>query len=133
MKDFKKELDDLYKMWQEMECPPETKMEFLGSTIFDFTTYDSAIDILFAEKMIEVLECILNRTTFEYQTDNDKYIDYLVMVNMPFLNDKLNWGTSVRGAWFDCGFDVKLDCDRLIIEKGEFEEFIKQLIEWVRS
>ena len=131
MRDFKKELDELYKFWQEMECPPETKMEFLGSKIFYFTTYDGAIDVLFAEKMVEVLECILNRTTFEYQ--EEKYINYLTMVNMPFLSNKLEWGTSIRGAWFDDYNKYIIDCDRLIIEKGEFAEFIKQLIEWVRS
>ena len=49
-----------------------------------------------------------------------------------FLNDKLNWGTSIRGAWFDCNYTVKIDCDRLIIERGEFENFIKQLIEWAK-
>jgi hypothetical protein len=133
MKDFKKELDELYKFWQEMECPPETKIEFLGAIIFDFTTYDGEIDVLFAEKMVEVLECILNRTTFEYQEDKEKYINYLTMVNMPFLTNKLEWGTSIRGAWFDDYRQYEIDCGRLIVEKGELTEFIKQLIEWVRS
>lgn len=133
MRNFKQELDGLYKMWQDMPCPPESKMEFLGATIFDFTTYDGEIDILFAEKMVEVLECILNKTTFEYQSDKDKYINYLTMVNMPFLTDKLKWGGSIRGAWLDDYNQYKIDCDRLIIEKGELTDFIKQLIEWVRS
>ena len=133
MRNFKQELSELYKMWENMPCPPETKMEFLGATIFDFTTYDGDIDILFAERMIEVIECILNGTTFEYQSDRDKYVNYLTMVNMPFLVDKLEWGGSVRGAWFDNHKQYKIDCDRLIIEKGELCEFIKQLIEWVQS
>jgi hypothetical protein len=133
MRNFKKELDELYKFGQKMECPPETKMEFLGATIFNFTTYDGEIDILFAEKMIEVLECILNGTTFAYQANKDKYINYLTMVNMPFMTEKLEWGTSIRGAWFNDYYRYEIDYDRLIIEKGELTEFIKQLIEWVRS
>ena len=51
---FKKLLDELYSDEQNNGCPPESKMEYLGSTIFDFTTDESSIDILFAEKMIEV-------------------------------------------------------------------------------
>jgi len=133
MNNFKKELDELYKLEQDRECPPESKMEFLGVAIFDFNTYDGTMDVLFSEKMIEVLECILNRTTFEYQEDKEKYINYLTMVNMPFLIGKLEYGSSIRGAWFDNFKTYKLDCDQLIIQKGELSEFIKQLIEWVHS
>ena len=94
-------LDKHFKEEQHLECAPETKMEYLGSSIFDFNTYDSEIDILFAEKMVEVLKVILNKNTFEYIKDREQYLNYLTMVNMPFLTDKLDWGGSIRGAWFD--------------------------------
>lgn len=132
MKNFKSELDKLYTFCkEEMECPPETKMEFLGAHIFDFTTYDGEIDVLFAERMIEVLESILKRTTFDYQKESEeKYINYLLMVNMPFLKGKLDWGGSIRGAWFDYG---EFTIDEIIIGKHELSQFIEQLIEWVRD
>jgi len=134
MRDFKKELDILYEEQKSfIECPPENKLEFIGNTIFDFTTYDSDADERFAKKMIEVLDVILNKNTFKYQEESDeKYDNYLLMVNMPFLKDKLSWGTSIRGAWLEDYGDktFKIDCDRLIITSKELKEFIKQLIEW---
>jgi hypothetical protein len=122
-------LDKHFKEEQHLECAPETKMEYLGSSIFDFTTYDGEIDILFAEKMIEVLKAILNKNTFEYIKNKEQYLNYLTMVNMPFLTDKLDWGSSIRGAWFDNWKEYEID--GIKINKQELELFIAQLIEWV--
>ena len=127
---FIKILDVNYKEQTEMGIELDTKMEYLGSVIFDFTTYDGAIDVLFAERMIPVLKCILNRTTFEYQKDEKQNINYLTMVNMPFLIDKLDWGGSIRGAWFDNWQEYEIDCGRIEIKKQELEIFITDLIEW---
>ena len=129
---FTKKLDEVYKFWREMELV-ESKKEFTGNIIFDFTTYDSDIDVLFCNKMLEVIECILNGETFEYQDkSNDNYINYLLMVNMPFLDDKLEYGTSIRGAWFIVPKRYEIDYGRIVIEKGELKIFIKELIEWVK-
>jgi len=122
-------LDKHFKEEQHLECAPETKMEYLGSSIFDFTTYDGEIDILFAEKMVEVLKVILNKNTFEYIENKEQYLNYLTMVNMPFLTDKLEWGGSIRGAWFDNWKEYEID--GIEIKKQELEVFVAQLIEWV--
>ena len=127
---FIKILDENYKKQAEMGIELDTKMEYLGRVIFDFTTYDGAIDVLFAERMIPVLKCILNRTTFEYQKDEKQNVNYLTMVNMPFLVDKLDWGGSIRGAWFDNWQEYEIDCGRIEIKKQELEIFITDLIEW---
>ena len=130
---FTKKLDEVYKFWCEMACPPESKEEFTGNAIFDFTTYDGDIDVLFCNKMLEVIECILNDETFEYQDkSNDNYINYLLMVNMPFLDGKLEYGTSIRGAWFIIDKRYEIDCGRIVIEYGELKIFIKELIKWVK-
>ena len=122
-------LDKHFKEEQHLEFAHETKMEYLASSIFDFTTYDGEIDILLAGRMIEVLKVILNRNTFEYIKDREQYLNYLTMVNMPFLKDKLDWGGSIRGAWFDNWKEYEID--GIEIEKQELEVFIAQLIEWV--
>lgn len=127
---FLKILDENYKEQSEMGIELDSKMEYLGSVIFDFTTYDGEINILFAERMVPVLKCILDRTTFEYQKNKEQYINYLTMVNMPFLTDKLDWGGSIRGAWFDNWKEYEIDCGRIKIEKQEFTQFITDLIEW---
>lgn len=56
---------------------------------------------LFAQKAVEVCEAISNSKTFDYISAADNYKWYLLMCNMPFFNDKLNWGGSIRGAWWD--------------------------------
>jgi len=124
-------LEQNYKEQAEMGIELDSKIEYLGSTIFDFTTYDGEIDVLFAKKMIPVLKCILERKTFEYQQDKQQYINYLTMVNMPFLTDKLEWGSSIRGAWFDEFREYEIDCGRIEIKEKELNIFIKDLIEWV--
>lgn len=141
--DYKAELEKRFKeQVEESECPPHSKLAFLGSDIFDFTTYDGAMDELLAKKMIEVIDCILNRKTFDYQNDDANYINYITMVNMPFMKDKIEWGTSIRGAWFDeYGHHsepqpsvYKIGCvDDLIIPKIEIKNFMKDLIEWSQS
>lgn len=78
-----------------------SRLEYLSDYIFDFTTYDSAMAELFATKALEVCQAISDRTTFDYIKEPDSYRWYLVMVNMPFFSGRLNWGTSIRGAWWD--------------------------------
>lgn len=137
MKNYKKELDKLYNARMELDYKPNNKLEFIGNHIFGFTTYDSNIDELFAGKMIKVIQAILDRKTFEYiDKGEDNYINYLTMVNMPFLKDKLEWGTSIRGAWFD-EYGSSFDKDEFYsityefkILKKEINNFMKQLIEW---
>jgi hypothetical protein len=108
-----------------------SKLEYLSEMVFDFTTYDSKVDELFAEKMIEVLECILNSKPFEYQQkSNEQYINYLTMVNMPFLVDKLEWGTSIRGAWFEDNKEYIIPYLELELAFRELTEFISDIIEW---
>lgn len=139
---YKNKLDEIMKHEAGITgCPPHNKMAFIGSYIFDFTTYDGNIDELFAMKMIEVIDCILNSTTFDYQNKEENYINYLTMVNMPFLKDKLDWGTSIRGAWFDeYGLSsdpepkvYEIGCTNLVVPKIEIKDFIRQLIEWSKS
>lgn len=129
-KKFIKALDEDYKEDLQREYPPKNKLQYLGESVFDFTTYDGDMDELFASIMIEVIDCILQRKTFEYISDAAKNIQYLLMVNMPFMVDKLDWGGSIRGAWFDDNHTCEIFYG-LSIESGELTEFMTQLIEWV--
>lgn len=125
---YKNYFDELYaEVKTYSEC--DSRLEFLGSNIFDFDTDDSTVDELFATKMIEVIECIVNKTTFVYQENQENYINYLTMVNMPFLKDKLDCGTSIRGAWFD---EYEMST-YLKIPKSDILQYMQQLIEWAKD
>lgn len=140
--DYKQELERLFQLEMETSiCPPISRLSFIGNYIFDFTTYDDEMDELLASKMLEVIDCILNNKTFDYHRhgeDKENYTNYIIMVNMPFLKDKIEWGTSIRGAWFDeyghysepqppyynMGYiDFK-------VPKSEIKQFMKDLLEW---
>ncbi|MBL0317485.1 MAG: hypothetical protein IPP69_17640 [Flavobacteriales bacterium] len=145
MENYKEQLNKLYLEAKENHGGgPNSKFEFLSSDIFDFTTYDGSIDELFAKNMIEVIDCILNKTTFEYHKSGQygvKYLNFLTMVNTPFMKGKLEWGTSIRGAWFDeYGYPSEKEEDKFYsitsdwkIPKKEITEFMKQLLEWSKE
>jgi len=119
----------LEKLYQENNSFKETvipKLEFIGESIFNFTCYDSFAAELFAKNMIEVIECILTKTQFLYQEEN--YMNYLTMVNIPFLVDKIDWGTSIRAAWFDEWKQYEIASIK--VSKGEIYKFLQSLINW---
>lgn len=99
--DYKKLLEHSYKVSAEtFECAPESRLEYLGDHIFDFTTYDGEMSALFARKAVEVCAAINNKLTFNYIKSPDDYRWFLLMCNMPFFAERLEWGTSIRGAWW---------------------------------
>jgi len=83
--------------------------------------------------MLDVLECILNENQYIYLKDRDNYINYLIMVNMSFFKDILEWGGSITGAWFDCyGSDLELNRIQLTIPKDKIKYFIRQIVNWAK-
>ncbi|MFH1625922.1 MAG: hypothetical protein ABID54_12320, partial [Pseudomonadota bacterium] len=64
------------------------------------------------------------RQTFDYIESEEGNLWYLIMVNMPFFAEKLNWGTSIRGAWWDLWGNEKFTVNSCAI----FQEY-EQLLE----
>lgn len=130
------------KSWREAGI---SKLEYLSTDIFNFTTYDGEMDELFAKKALEVCTAITRKQTFEYQKDPENYKWYLIMCNMPFFSGKLEWGTSIRGAWWNlyngifklesCGlfdeFDEQLMS--LTFDEKQWNEFIKAMNDFVTN
>ena len=79
----------------------ETKYEWAASEIFDLVTYDGSIDESFVKNIIEVCKVILEKKTYEYIKDEKNYITYLLVCQLLNHNNWINWGTSIRGAWFE--------------------------------
>jgi hypothetical protein len=112
-----------------------TRLEWLSDYVFDYTTYDSGMAELFAGKTVEVCRVIANRVNSDYIKDDENYKWYLLVCNLPFLNRQLNWGTSIRGAWFD--HKVEVDCcglwdgdeqlEKITFTEDEFKDFTKAL------
>jgi hypothetical protein len=67
------------------------------------------------------------------------------MVNMPFFKGKLEWGMSIRGAWWDlygdrkfeinsCGFfEGQEQIDRIVFGEDQWPEFINAMIQFTKD
>ena len=80
----------------------KTRQELLAD-VFGFTTYDDEMDTLFVSKALEVCRAITDKQTFDYIKDESNYVWYLSLLNMPFFSSKVDWGGSIRGAWWNHG------------------------------
>lgn len=111
MSDYKQLIEHSHIKTQECHDEPSSRLAFLADHIFQFTTYDDEMSEFFARKAIEVCAAINDRTTFDYISDAENYRWYITMCNMPFFADNVEWGTSVRGAfWRNI---VELECWQL--------------------
>lgn len=116
MEDYLKILNESYEQVKAFDECLDTKEEYLGDHIFNFTTYDGEISARFALKALEVCEAITGKKTFEYIKDTKNYEWFLLMCNMPFFEGKLEWGTSIRGCWWDDYSGIELETCGLFID-----------------
>lgn len=138
---------DIYKAQYEEEktwhpSHELSKRQWVADRVFDLTTYDGRLDELFVDSIIEVCKVILDSRTYEYIEDENNYIKYILVCQI--LNEFIwiDWGTSIRGAWFERDERSRDILDELewwddkhhAIEKVPFtEDNIKALIEFVEN
>lgn len=123
----------------------ENRMEFLTDYIFGFTLYDSAMAEIFGQKAIEVCRAITEKTTFEFIENTGNHQWFLVMCHMPFFATRIEWGTSIQGAWWGTGGNrltyestgLFLDGDQIIdpieFNLGEWNEFVLAIVEFAEK
>lgn len=130
----------LIKIYQQDEM---SKLEYLSNYIFDFTTHEDEISEFLGARCLEVCKSITDKTTFNYiKTDNNR-LWYLTMVNMPFFQGRLEWGTSIRGAWWAMNdqllestglFNINdIQIPELSFTADEWESFINAMCAFVTN
>jgi hypothetical protein len=117
-----------------------SKLEFICEVILDFWPYDSDFAEGYATKAIEVIDSINKNKTYEYLNKKDEnYQWYLIVCNSIYLHDKITWGSSIRGAFWDTPIKINstdwwceevggIDFDNLTID--EAISFFKALVEF---
>ena len=100
MLNIKEQLEEIYNYYKET-YREMSKLEFVASETFGLTTYDSSLDELFATKIIEVLQVIIERKNFEYIQNEQNYINYILVCQLLDRLDWIDWGASIRGAWLE--------------------------------
>jgi hypothetical protein len=78
------------------------RLNYLGDYVFNITTYDSSVSEFFAAIALQVAAAITDSVTCEYiEQSAAHYRWYLAMVNLPFFKCRIEWGGSIRGAWWE--------------------------------
>ena len=123
-----------------------TKRVFLSESIFNFTLYDYGLAEAFALRMLEVIQAIFIDQTLAYLRENEEQrLNYFIMVNMPFLADKLTWGMSIRNATFSIMEDIIIEGivphlsdasgimtnNSILVKDDQLDAFMFALLEWV--
>ena len=119
--------------------PSTSKLVFISEFIFNFTTYESDAGELFARKALEVCAAISHKKTFEYiKSSKENNYWYLMMCNTEFFISKIEWSTSIRGAWWDnkidftsCGlFDRAGQVTEISFNNEDWVKFLDAVIEF---
>ena len=106
-RDYDRMLADGYEAMKGQS--PRKRLQFLGQFIFQFETDDPAMTELFAQKALEVCAAISDGTTFEYIKDTEDYLWFLMLANFPFFSNRIEWGVSIRGAWWSSEIPCRID------------------------
>lgn len=146
----KEQLDFMFNEHKEHEikhcgATDMTKFQFLCNEVFDLWPYDSDIEDKWGRDLFCVMLCIKRRMCSEYwNVDDECYNTYLIVCQLLDKKGWINWGTSIRYAWFEFDEDnsphklfptitqVSID-DKHYDEEGiEWnEENLNTLLEWM--
>lgn len=115
--------------------------EYLSNYIFDFITYDRDGANMMGEEALSVCLAITDKRIFDYIEDKDNYKKYLNYVNSNFFIDKLDWGTSIRCAWWDLYEDKEFEINSwdgeqiftLKFKENEWDLFVYAMRDFVQS
>ena len=147
---FLKVLEESHTEEDKLASRTTSPLCFLGDAVFNFTTYDSTMSELFAQKAVDVCRALNNRSTSEFIANEDNYVWYLMMCNVPFFSSRISWGCSIRGAWWEGNLpkgvyttlftlenvDLFVDgdwCDYLELSKDEWFSFVEAVVEYAQE
>ena len=121
---------DLYEI--QGGDPTTSAHYFLAESVFGFTLYDTDKDMQWCMEALSVIRAILTGTTFDMFRDPASEEVYLKMVNMPFMDGLLEWGGSIRGAWFDTQGNKRFfEFENVVtVERRDIKVFMEALLEW---
>ena len=104
---YKPLIDSSYKESQ-LHDEGITKAEFILQ-MFHIYPYESGENANFlAEKVLNVIKAITKRETFEMHEEDTCW--YLAVCHFSQIQNKITWGTSIRGAYWDTPITLDACC-----------------------
>lgn len=70
--------------------------------VIGIVTYDGDLTVRFLSDIFDSVYSICIGDTFNFISNESNYIKYIIVCNLPFLKNRLEWGGSIRGAWICC-------------------------------
>lgn len=130
------QLDKAYHLYSQQN-DSNNKYDFLEE-IFGIITYDSgdgSAQEYLINKILDVINCINESENYKYiEKSEQNYFDYITVCNLDFVKSKIEWGSSIRGAWFVFGFNlyeyVDYDYEQIYVEDNKD---LNKFIEWANS
>jgi len=108
-----------------------TRPSYISEHIFDLAVYDGELAELFGGNCLLVAKAITDRTTFEFiKQSEEHYRTYIITCNLPFFASRIDWGGSVRGAWWGCEQEPVCFDAFEFTDSDDFERFISALYSW---
>lgn len=101
--DYLEILEESYQVCREdcFTCEPPSKLNFIATEVFLIWTYDSAMNDKMGREFLKICDVITKGDNFTFiDTSEENYELYLRTVSYPFFKRKLEWGGSIRGAWW---------------------------------
>jgi hypothetical protein len=87
----------------------DKRLAFLSESVLGLCTYDMDLDVYFGREIFEVMKVIYNKKNFEYIKDEDNYKIFMLVCNLLNKNHWIEWGTSIRGCWFNESENIMLN------------------------
>ena len=129
-------ISDMDEIWENYNGrlfkPREEFFEFVAEDIFNLTTYDSWIDYVFTRYLLSIMTAIYDRKTFDFiKSSKDNYLVFITICNLLDNKGWIEWGTSIRGCWFDSSYSEKYLFEE---EKIPFNDNnVKVFVEWLKT
>lgn len=108
----------------------KTRAAWLATYLFDVDTYDDDMGEWFTDIMLATARAVSERATFEFIKDRTRYRDYLTAVNLPFFVGRLEWGGSIRGAWWTGDQTLEVGDESITVDDAGAVELFKALTTW---
>lgn len=93
---------------------------------FDIATYDTDVSIAFGRAILDVMSAILGKRTFNYIKLPGKYHAYIAVCHILDQRDMIDWGSSIRGAWFD--YDAGCGKRKMLGDIPFTEENVREIL-----
>lgn len=115
-----------YEIQRDMMDVCCDKYEWAASSVFELTTYDTSLDERFVKDILEVCKVILEKRNYEYIKNEANYIKYIAVCQILDRFNWINWGVSIRGAWFE--IDMRYDWSGIVLKN--YSRVIVDELEW---